>query len=40
MQKNFIKELEERGKNNITISKDKIDSLILKLISMFQSMRT
>ena len=28
MQKNFIKELEERGKNNITISKDKIDSLI------------
>tara|TARA_B100001093_G_scaffold324093_1_gene309220 strand:- start:689 stop:2398 length:1710 start_codon:yes stop_codon:yes gene_type:complete len=28
MQKNFIRELEERGKNDITISKDKIDSLI------------
>tara|TARA_A100001011_G_scaffold298098_1_gene310965 strand:+ start:5433 stop:7148 length:1716 start_codon:yes stop_codon:yes gene_type:complete len=28
MQKNFIKELEERGKNDITMSKDKINSLI------------
>ena len=28
MQKNFIKELEDRGKNNITISKDKINLLI------------
>ena len=28
MQKNFIKELEERGKNNITINKEKINSLI------------
>ena len=28
MQKNFIKELEDRGKNNITMSKDKINLLI------------
>ena len=28
MQNNFIKELEERGKNDITTSKDKIDGLI------------
>ena len=28
MQKNFIKELEDRGKSDITISKDKINTLI------------
>jgi DNA repair exonuclease SbcCD ATPase subunit len=28
MQKNFIKELEDRGKNNITTNKEKINSLI------------
>ena len=28
MQNNFIKELEERGKNNISISKEKINTLI------------
>ena len=28
MQKNFIKELEDRGKSNITMSRDKINSLI------------
>ena len=30
MQKNFIKELEERGKTDITISKDKINNLIIE----------
>ena len=30
MQKNFIKELEERGKIDITISKDKINNLIIE----------
>ena len=31
MQKNFIKELEEQGKNSIVSKKKKIDSLSLEL---------